>query len=125
MPHRFSELISQGVPVFFASLLAALGGAVHYLNSIDKDGLPFRISTFILEILTSGFVGIVTFMLCDSVGWDWQLTAAMVAISGHMGARALVIIERAIVLPIIRRHEYDNSKRKTRAKKETQDAQDY
>ena len=100
MPDKTSEAVSwllQLVPMGFAALLAALGGAVQYFNKIDRHGLPFSLTKFLVEICTSGFVGIVSFELCDSAGFSWQLTAAMVAISGHMGARALILIENNIV----------------------------
>lgn len=110
MKDKILDIFLQSVPILFASLLASIGGAVHYLNKIDRHGIPFRTFNFLLEIFTSGFVGIITFMLCDTAGWGWEFTAAIVAVSGHMGARALFIIERGIILPLLRRYGYDDSK---------------
>lgn len=110
------DALTEYMPLIFASTLASIGGAVHYLNKIDKAGIPFRAFNFFLEIFTSGFVGIVAFMLCDAAGWNWQFTAAIVAISGHMGARALFLMERLIVIPTLRKYGYgedDDSERKT------------
>lgn len=109
------DTLTDYLPLIFASFLAGIGGAVHYLNKIDKNGVPFRAFNFFLEIFTSGFVGIIAFMLCDSAGWNWQFTAAIVAISGHMGARALFIMERLVVLPTLRKYGYveNDSERKT------------
>ena len=87
----------QIVPMGFAVLLAALGGAVQYFNKIDKHGMPFSFVKLLIEVGTSGFVGIVSFELCDAAGLSWQITAALVAISGHMGARALILIENQVV----------------------------
>lgn len=108
-----SDWLVRVMPIALASCLAAVGGAVQYLNQIDKLGLKFNILKFLLEIFTSGFVGVVSFMLCDSAGFGWELTAAVVAISGHMGARAILLIETQLV----RRYESEyNCKRETETK---------
>lgn len=111
MPEKTTDAVSwllQLVPMLFAAFLAALGGAVQYFNKIDRAGVPFSFAKFLLEIGTSAFVGIVSFELCDSAGFSWQLTAAVVAVSGHMGARALILIENQIVRRL--NDGYGNSK---------------
>lgn len=117
MKEWFLDIFNESLPLLFAIFLASIGGAVHYLNKINKQGLPFRLVNFCLEIFTSGFVGIIAFMLCDAANWGWQATAAISAISGHMGVRALFLMEQLIVLPILTKQGYNNentdSKRKT------------
>ena len=112
------DLLNDSLPLLFATFLAGIGGAVHYLNKIDKQGIPFRFFNFCLEIFTSGFVGIIAFMLCDAASWSWQATAAISAISGHMGVRALFLMEKFVVIPALTKYGYENetsdSKRKTR-----------
>lgn len=118
MPEKTTEAVSwllQLIPMGFAALLASLGGAVQYFNRIDKQGLPFSFVKLLLEVSTSGFVGIVSFELCDAAGFSWQLTAALVAISGHMGARALLLIEHQVV----RRLSNDNSETEVEGSKKT------
>jgi len=100
MPEKDPDNVSwllQLVPMIFAVLLAALGGAIQYLNKIDRNGTAFSFVKLLIEIATSGFVGIVSFELCDAAGFSWQITAALVAISGHMGARAIVLIETQVI----------------------------
>lgn len=100
MPEKITESMNwfmQLIPMLFAVMLAATGGAVQYFNKIDKNGIPFSFFKLLIEVSTSGFVGIVSFELCDAAGMSWQLTAALVAISGHMGARALVLIENLLI----------------------------
>lgn len=111
------DMVTNAVPFLFAALLAALGGGIAYLNKLDTTEVPFKALTFFTEVITSGFVGVITFMLCDAAGWGWQVTAATVAISGHMGARALVVLERGILIPIMKRYGYyDDSETKTSGK---------
>lgn len=119
MPERTGNFLTQVIPFIFAAFLAGLGGTVQYLNKIDKEGKPFKFFNFILEIFTSAFVGIVTFMLCDSAELDWQLTAGLVAISGHMGARLLFIFENVILISLLKKYGYDYSETKTQRKEKT------
>lgn len=55
-----------------------------------------NISELIGEMLVSSFVGLVTFWICKSYGVNEYLTAAGVAIAGHMGTRALFLAEQWI-----------------------------
>lgn len=87
----------QLLPFLMAIALSCIGGLVSYLNRIDKGGIAFSFFRLSIEIITSGFVGIISFMLCDYAELEWSATAAIVAISGHMGTRALFLIENAAV----------------------------
>ena len=121
MPEKEPENIHyllQFVPFLFSGFLASIGGAVHYLNKVDKHGIPFSVFHFFVEIFTSGFVGIIAFMLCDAASFGWAYTAAIVAICGHMGARALFLFEQALIWPLLRKFGYENSERETCGKKE-------
>lgn len=121
-PTNVSWLI-QGMPIMFAMLWSAFAGAIGYVNRINKRKAAFNLISFIIEISTSGFVGIVAFMLCDAAGFGWSTTAAIVAISGHMGARALALVENLGIHLIYKRFGYDDSKAKTqRTKKTAEDA---
>ena len=107
-----SDWIIQVIPFLLAIALSALGGIVRYMNRIDKHGLAFSFFRLAIEILTSGFVGIISFMLCDAAGFGWSTTAAIVAISGHRGTQALFMIENTsinIARNFLRRNGYGNS----------------
>ena len=62
-----------------------------------KDGeLPgFTFIELLYDIIVSGFVGVLTFFLCQYAGIDSMLSAVLIGISSHMGARALAPFERA------------------------------
>jgi hypothetical protein len=55
---------------------------------------PFSLIEFFGELITAGFTGLITFWLCESTGISPLLTAVFVGISGHMGSRALYVIEK-------------------------------
>lgn len=77
--------------------LALGGGLVSYMHKLQLGiRRPFSIIEFIGELVTSGFTGVITFWLCESSGISPLMTAVFVGISGHMGSRALFIIERMI-----------------------------
>jgi len=75
--------------------LSAWGGIVGYIRKLkDAEQVKhFSIAELIGEITTSGFVGVLTFWLCESSGMSGLTTAALVGVSGHMGSRAIYGIE--------------------------------
>lgn len=73
--------------------LSMLGGSVGYLQKVKAGKVAFRWAALIVEMLTSGFVGLLTYFLCQSAGVGEALTAVMVGVSGHMGTRALMQLE--------------------------------
>ena len=85
------------VPTLWMVGVAICGGAVSFYRKV-KDGKAraFNLTEFIGEIFTSAFVGLVTFWICKFYGVGEYLTAAAVAITGHMGARAIFVTEQWI-----------------------------
>lgn len=85
------------VPTLWMVGVAAAGGAVSFYQKV-KDGKAraLNVSELIGEMLVSSFVGLVTYWLCKSYGVNEYLTAAGVAIAGHMGTRAIFIAEQWI-----------------------------
>ena len=75
-------------------LLSMWGGAVSFLRKY-REGVvrPFNLTEIIGELLTSGFIGVITFWLCEWSGTPPLLSAAMIGISGHMGSRGLYQLE--------------------------------
>lgn len=77
--------------------LSVGGGLVSYMHKLQLGvRRPFSIIEFIGELVTSGFTGVITFWLCQNSGISPLLTAVFVGISGHMGSRALFLVERII-----------------------------
>ena len=74
--------------------LAILGGVVNFLRKV-KEGHArvFNVMEFIGELITAAFAGIITFYLCSAANIDPLYTAALVAITGHMGSRSIFLFE--------------------------------
>lgn len=71
------------------------GGVVNYYRKRKEGVIPcFSITEFVGELVTSAFAGLVTFFLCEAAKFDPMLSAALIAISGHMGSRAIFLAER-------------------------------
>jgi hypothetical protein len=69
--------------------VAACAGLVKYLNSMQK----FVIGRALIEIITSGFTGVMTFWICKWGNIDSTLLPFIIAVSGLMGNRAWVEFE--------------------------------
>ncbi|WP_241086246.1 phage holin family protein [Candidatus Vondammii sp. HM_W22] len=48
------------------------------------------------ELVTSSFAGVITFWMCEISNIDALFSAVLIAISGHMGARAINLFEAAL-----------------------------
>lgn len=74
--------------------ISVMGGVVNFMRKLQTGhARVFNLLEFVGEIVTAGFTGIITFYLFTSSGIDPLTTAAAVGVSGHMGSRALFLIE--------------------------------
>jgi hypothetical protein len=87
-------------------LLSIWGGVVSYISKVRSGQCSrFNLTELIGDITTSGFVGLLTFWLCQATHLNEWVTAVFIGISGHMGARALLKFE----LYMAKRIGLDNS----------------
>lgn len=78
--------------------LAMLGGAASFVRRVRSGQSKYsNIVELIGELVVSAFAGLVTFFLCQSAKFDPMLTAAFIAISGHMGTRIIFMFESYLV----------------------------
>ncbi len=90
-------VIKNLIPTLWMLAVAVSGGIVSFYQKVKAGkARAINIAELFGEMFLSGFVGIVTFWICRAYGVNEFLTAAGVAISGHMGARAIFLIEHAI-----------------------------
>lgn len=88
---------------FMILILALWGGLANYLNRLRYAKIKvFNILDFAGVITTSGFTGVVVFLLCKYNNIDQYMTAALVGISGHMGIKLVhkleVLLERQTLI---------------------------
>ena len=85
------------VPTLWMVGISMIGGAVNFYQKVKAGkARALNITELIGEMITSAFVGLVCFWICKSYGINEYFTAAGVAISGHMGARAIFLLEQLI-----------------------------
>lgn len=78
--------------------LAMLGGAASFVRRVRSGQAKYsNLIELIGELVVSAFAGLVTFFLCQSSKLDPMLTAAFIAISGHMGTRLIFLAEELLV----------------------------
>lgn len=75
--------------------LGGVGGITSFYRKLRQgQARPFNIAELLGELLVSAFVGLVTFLLCKGSGINEFLTAGLVGLTGHMGTRALMRLEK-------------------------------
>lgn len=75
--------------------LAMVGGFVSFMRKVrEGHARVFNVLELIGEIVTAGFAGVLTFWLCEAGKINPLVTAALVGITGHMGSRAIFMLER-------------------------------
>lgn len=76
--------------------LSCWGGLVRFLGKNKNLSWKQATLSLLVDLITSAFVGVVTFLFCQHAQMDVFLSAALVGVSGHMGSRAIWMIESII-----------------------------
>lgn len=85
----------QWVTWLWVGSLSMLGGVANFFRKLrDGQARPFNVVELLGELFISAFSGICTFLLCEAATFNPILSAALIAISGHMGSRAVFIFEK-------------------------------
>ena len=93
MPDKTASELSVFLTWGWVIGLSTLGGLVSYFNKINTKRVKFNWVKLVTELITSAFVGIITYLLCDWSDLNESLTGAFVGIAGHMGTRAIFMFE--------------------------------
>lgn len=74
--------------------VALLGGLVSWYAKVRAGTVQaWNIMALVGELATSAFAGLMAFWLCAWSGTPQLVTAALVGVAGHMGARAIAAFE--------------------------------
>lgn len=90
---ELSKAIERVLGFGWFLFLAGWGGTANYLSRIKKSQSRFSFVEWVGECAISGFAGIMTLLICYRFGIDFFLSGALVGMAGHMGGRAIFIIE--------------------------------
>lgn len=90
--------IEESFPYIWVVLVAMMGGAVSFYSKVKSGAVErFSIMEFFGEIFTSAFVGILTAFICISNDVPVPVMGALSGITGHMGSRAIFVIEKWLI----------------------------
>jgi len=74
--------------------LSVFSGFASFMRNLKKGrARVFNIVEFVGEIASSALAGLITFWLCQESNVSQLMTAVFVAVSGHMGSKALNMFE--------------------------------
>jgi len=93
MAEEIDAFVKQVAPWLYMLVLSTWGGVVHYLQALKRSGRSFEWYALFLDLITASFAGLLANLLCESAGIKGAEAAAIVAVSGHMGARAIGKLE--------------------------------
>lgn len=83
------EWLRTMLPYISTFFLAAWGGVVHHIQRIRTNKTLFNWRELLFDITVSSFAGLLTYFLCQSAEIEGPQAAFLIAISGHMGTRAI------------------------------------
>ena len=96
MPHKSPETVPL-ITYVWVLLLSIWGGVASNIRKIRNGTIKhFSLSELIGDMVISGFIGVITYYICDYYELHQMLTAFAVGMSGHMGTRAIHLAEIAI-----------------------------
>lgn len=75
--------------------VSAFAGLVSFSRKVRQGkARAFNVAELVGELATSALAGVLTFWLCEWGNVDKLLAAVFIAISGHMGTRAIFLLEK-------------------------------
>lgn len=74
------------------SSLAGIGGVLAYMvRTLNKGDRPVWYRA-LLEMFSSGFVGLLAMLLCKALNLDWQWSGVVVGVFGWLGAETSIAL---------------------------------
>jgi uncharacterized membrane protein HdeD (DUF308 family) len=90
---QFIEWLRQITPYFTTIFLSIWGGVVNHIQTLRAGKKKFQWKELIFDLIASTFAGLLTFYFCRSAGISETKAAILIAVSGHMGTRAIAGFE--------------------------------
>ena len=89
----FVELMRQVMPYLSTIFLSTWGGLVNHITKLRSGEEKFQAKELIFDLVGSTFAGLITFYFCRASSVSETMSAVLIAISGHMGTRAIAGFE--------------------------------
>jgi uncharacterized membrane protein HdeD (DUF308 family) len=88
-----AEWLRHFMPHLSTFFLSTLGGVVNHIMKLRNGKRKFKFKELIFDLVVSIFAGLITFYFCLALGVSETMSAVLIAISGHMGTRAIAGFE--------------------------------
>ena len=89
----FVEWMCQLMPYLSTFFLSTWGGVVSHITKLRNGRKKFQTKELIFDLVVSTFAGLITFYFCRAANVSETMSAVLIAISGHMGTRAIAGFE--------------------------------
>ena len=88
---------NQYIALLWVMILSIWGGTVYTIKKV-REGIieRFTFREWVYDVITSGFVGVITYALCQEASFSPWVSAACIGIASHQGTRALLVLENSI-----------------------------
>jgi len=88
------DLIKNLFPIVVTVALSCWGGIVSYIQRFRTSHFDFKWVDLALDLIVSSFAGLLTYLLCRHYNFGDAISAILIAISGHMGSKAISSFEK-------------------------------
>lgn len=90
---HFVEWMRQIMPYISTFFLSTWGGIVNHITKLRNGKKKFQFKELVFDLVVSTFAGLITFYFCRAANVSETMSAVLIAISGHMGTRAIAGFE--------------------------------
>jgi len=88
------ETFRQILPYFSTLFLSCWGGVVSYIQKLRIHKSRFSWRDLAFDLVISSFAGLLTHFFCEYSNVSGAMSAILIAVSGHMGTRAIASFEK-------------------------------
>lgn len=88
------EWIRQVLPYLSTLFLSCWGGIVSHIQRLRIKSAKFSWRELSFDLAISSFAGLLTHFFCEYSNVSGSMSAILIAISGHMGTRAIASFEK-------------------------------
>ena len=88
------EFFRQILPYLSTLFLSCWGGIVSYIQRLRIHKSRFNWKDLTFDLVISSFAGLLTHFFCEYSNVGGSMSAILIAVSGHMGTRAIASFEK-------------------------------
>lgn len=88
------EWLRSILPYLSTLFLSCWGGVVSYIQRLRIHRTKFNSRDLIFDLVISSFAGLLTHFFCEYSNVSGTMSAILIAVSGHMGTRAIASFEQ-------------------------------